>query len=73
MCANLGTILKACRIPQKKSLQWESTCAIKTDGEINMSKLTVAFFAFTFTNTPRNPPLEVSVWEKRKSLMFVKK
>jgi len=72
MCINSSTILKTFGI-KKKILQWESTCAIKTDGGTNMAKLTVAFFAFTFTNTPRNSPLEVSIWKKRKSLMFVKK
>ena len=35
-----------------KSVQWEPTCSIRTDGRIDMTKLTVAFWKYA--NAPKN-------------------
>jgi len=42
------------KIPQK-SVQWETSCSIRTDGWTDMTNLTVSFH--NFANTPNNGAL----------------
>jgi hypothetical protein len=44
-----------------KSLQWEPSCSMRTDGRTDMTKLTVAFRNFA------NAPKKGNVWQKKKS------